>query len=287
MPLEPADRCWCGCSLLQGVHILAIYTTVLGVFSFVSLLTGPPPIEQHGHGDHGDHGDGAASSGAVPVSDTAAALKAVTTVVGTFGLVAGMKGIVGVAFRDPGRVRVLFAYHCILLLQSSIMIIFRLTEICDILEKEKKEGKFGEKGKHLDCSTAQMVLIMEFTIHTMVFGYFTFIIWSLAKKLEDARSDIAAGRSFEDHEDSFGPLGLSGGGVGGRFRLWGSPFDGPFGPVSAPSSLQQQMPLNRPYSESTAFTGEPRHIEEPQVGARRAPAPAPVQPFSGTAYRIE
>jgi len=253
MPLQPAESCCGACPLLQGVQIIASYTVVVGTFSLLSLLMKGPADK--------------------PVaSESMQVVEFLERVYHTLAFFAGLKGLIGVMFRDSRRLRVLFLYHLGELIVKGIAVILREAEACEELRRLQRLHKTAE---NVDCQTAQIGLLLEFCIHGALFSYFAYVIWSLVSRLESGELGRRGGLGELDQE-------LAERGV----------LADPWLFMGSGDALLQRAPLTSTLTEGAGgrgagsgaprpFSGVPRNLNE------RGEQPSPNEPFQGTPHRLE
>lgn len=229
--------------------MLSSYTVVVGGFSVLSLLTGR-------------------SREAAGESVLSALIDCVQTFVHSLALLAGLKGLVGIMYRDPRRLRTLLIYHIGEVAMRTVAVVFRVAEACDELKRLQRLHKMMK----IDCASARMALVAEYCIHATLFSYFIYIIWSLIVRLE--AGELGRPQLF-DHEladragltESFPPwffMGHPGG-----------------DPNNATLLQQQRTPLNvGGPGAPQPFSGAPRTLEDPSQ-------PHGIEPFRGTPHRLE
>lgn len=253
MPPAPAEHCCGACPLLQGVQIIASYTVVVGTFSLLSLLMKGPadkPIQ----------------------SETFQAVEFLETAFHTLAFFAGLKGLLGVMFRDPRRLRVLFFYHVGELLVKGIAFIFREAEACEELRKLERLHRSTQK---MDCQSARIAFLIEFIIHAMLFSYFAYVIWSLVTRLESG--ELGLGRTGLDLEQELADRAV----LADPWLFVGT---------GDTSTLLQNRPLlTTPLTGANGrqqggaprpFSGAPRNLNE------GGGEPAASEPFQGTPHRL-
>mmetsp|Transcript_9781 Transcript_9781/g.18920 ORF Transcript_9781/g.18920 Transcript_9781/m.18920 type:complete len:248 (-) Transcript_9781:131-874(-) len=244
---RPAEHCCGACPLLQGVQIVASYTVVVGMFSLLSLLMRGPAAKHPGP------------------PEMLLFVEWCQTFIHTVALFAGLKGLIGVMFRDPARLRTLLRYHIAELVVSSVGVVLKEVEACEELRKLRQI----HKSPKIDCTSARVLLMVEFAIHAFLFSYFAFVIWSLIARLEAGELGVRPPLLDPEHElaDRSGfsdvwPLGRT---AGDGNSLW-----------------MQRVPLSGGPSAAAGpqpFSGAPRTLSDQQ-------AVAP-EPFHGTAHRLE
>merc|ERR1719359_1137636 len=143
--------------------MIASYEVVTGGFSVLSLLTGR-------------------SREATGRSELSAIIDCVQTFVHSLALLAGLKALVGIMYRDPRRLRILLVYHVGELFMRSLAIVFREMEAC--AELKRLQQLHHHKMANIDCSSARIAIFVEYCIHVVLFGYFIYAIWSLITRLE-------------------------------------------------------------------------------------------------------
>jgi len=256
MPPAPAEHCCGACPLLQGVQIIASYTVVVGTFSLLSLLMKGPQDE--------------------PIqSETVQAVEFVEMLFHALAFCAGLKGLIGVMFRDPRRLRVLFFYHIGELLVKGIAFIFREAEACVEL---KKLQRLHSSAKKMDCQSARIAFLLEFSIHAVLFSYFAYVIWSLITRLESGELGLrTTGLDLEqelaDRAVLADPWLFMGAGDTSALLQTRPPLSTPL--TGGGANSRQQGGAPRP------FSGAPRNLNE------RDGQPAPNEPFQGTPHRLE
>jgi len=252
MAPRPAENCCGFCPLPQGVQIIASYIVVVGMFSFLSLFMHSP------------------SKAGQP--ESLAIVQGCQTVVHTFALFAGFKGLVGIMLNDPGRLRSLLRYQVAELTMSCIAFVCKEVEACTELRRLQRLRRPPAGAPHMSCGIARLRLLVEFTIISSLLSYFAFIVWSLIARMEagelgprppfldlDGEHELADRAGLADPWLSGGMVPLAGlAGGGGVAAAAGA--DG----AGAP----------RP------FSGAPRRLAEQQ-------APEACEPFAGTPHRLE
>jgi len=227
--------------------MIAAYTVFIGGFCVLSLLTGR-------------------SRESAGQSETAAIIECVQTFVHSLGLLAGLKGMVGVMYRDPRRLRVLLIYHIGDLAMRGISIVFREVEACEELARLQRQQKMLK----IDCPSARVVLLVEFCIHSIFFSYVIFIIWSLIVRLEAGElgsPPFLGEHELDDHAGESWPPWL---------------FVGHPGETNA-ALLQNRTPLNTggpAVGAPAPFSGAPRTLQD-------QPQSQGLEPFRGTPHRLE
>mmetsp|Transcript_40052 Transcript_40052/g.101737 ORF Transcript_40052/g.101737 Transcript_40052/m.101737 type:complete len:261 (+) Transcript_40052:105-887(+) len=260
MPLQPAENCCGACPLLQGVQIIASYTVVVGTFSLLSLLMKWPADK--------------------PVaSESMQVVEFLETVYHTLAFFAGLKGLIGVMFRDSRRLRVLFLYHLGELIVKGIAVIVMEAEACEELRRLQRLHKTAENA---DCQKARIELFLEFCIHGALFSYFAYVIWSLVSRLESGELGRRGGLGDLDQE-------LADRGVLADPWLF-------MGSSDTQHALLQRAPLTSTLTEGAGsrgggrsagsgaprpFSGAPRNLNE------RGEQPSPNEPFQGTPHRLD
>jgi len=243
------------CPLIQGVQIISSYTVVVGTFSFLSLLM---------RGPHDEVGE----------TEAMVVVEFAQTIMHTTALFAGLKGILGVLFRDPARLRVLFLYHLCELVLSCVAIVFREVEACDELKKLQQLHKSDAMGK-LDCSSARIWMFAMFSTHVLLVAYFAYVIWSLFTRLE--AGDMAV-RPHLFEEELANRAGLA--------DPWllirhGDNSNLPFPPRVPPNRQHGAALGGAGAAEPAPFSGQPRTLAEQQ------PLASAPEHFRGTPHRLE
>lgn len=238
--------------------MIASYQVVTGGFSILSLITGR-------------------SREAAGESELSAIIDCVQTFVHSLALLAGLKGLVGIMYRDSQRLRILLVYHVGELMMRSVAIVFREVEACR--ELKRLQELHHDKMAKIDCASARTALFAEYCIHCALFCYFMYMIWSLITRLE--AGELGRPQLF-DHE--LGQLDRTG--LGESMPPWF--FMNHQGDTNA-GLLQQQrtglLPgLNAASGNPPPFSGEPRTLEDLHPALGSAPS---IQPFRGTPHRLE
>mmetsp|Transcript_77346 Transcript_77346/g.195321 ORF Transcript_77346/g.195321 Transcript_77346/m.195321 type:complete len:217 (-) Transcript_77346:170-820(-) len=206
-------------------------------------------------------------------SETVQAVEFLKDVFLTLAFFAGLKGLIGVMFRDPRRLRVLFFYHVGELFVKGIAFIFREAEACVEL---KKLQRLHSSAKKMDCQSARFFFLLEFSIHAVLFSYFAYVIWSLVTRLESG--ELGLRRTGLDLEQELADRAV----LADPWLFMGT------GDASA--LLQNRPPLSTPLTGANSrqqggaprpFSGAPRNLNE------RGGEPAPNEPFQGTPHRLE
>eukprot|EP00747_Dinoflagellata_sp_TGD_P019142 gnl/TRDRNA2_/TRDRNA2_126972_c0_seq1.p1 gnl/TRDRNA2_/TRDRNA2_126972_c0~~gnl/TRDRNA2_/TRDRNA2_126972_c0_seq1.p1 ORF type:complete len:269 (+),score=36.88 gnl/TRDRNA2_/TRDRNA2_126972_c0_seq1:48-809(+) len=253
--MQPAERCCGSCTLLQGVQIIASYDVVNGAVHVLWLLTGR-------------------SETVAGRSDIAIVVDSVQTFVHAMALLAGLKGLVGAVLRDARRVRMLFVYHVVELIVGCIAIIFRDAEACREIARLQRLHRKNNYWQGMDCSSIRGLLFMEFGIHLLLFSYLSYIVWSLAERLQSSggAGDLGRPPLLGDHE--LAERGFGGDGL----PPW---FLGASGGLDGDMQQQQRAPLNLHGQTGSAppFSGQPRNLADASI---QGPTP-----FSGTPHRLE
>mmetsp|Transcript_81746 Transcript_81746/g.210500 ORF Transcript_81746/g.210500 Transcript_81746/m.210500 type:complete len:254 (-) Transcript_81746:151-912(-) len=252
MALRPAEYCCGACPLLQGVQIIASCTVASGTYTLLSMLMRGP-------------------NDRVAQSETMAAVEFMKMIVHSFALLAGLKGLIGVMFRDPRHLRVLFLYHIVELFTMGIALIVREIEACKELDKIQRLTK---SKRTIPCSSARVALFADFCIHAILFLYFAYIIWSLMNHLEAGEMGIRPPLLGGEHELT--SMGGTRGDMADPWLLLGQHAD------AQQSLMQQRAPLNMhgggANSGPAPFSGAPRRLTEEELPA--------AEPFRGTPHRL-
>eukprot|EP00811_Abedinium_folium_P000729 NODE_10668_length_1336_cov_8.930521.p1 GENE.NODE_10668_length_1336_cov_8.930521~~NODE_10668_length_1336_cov_8.930521.p1 ORF type:complete len:247 (-),score=72.51 NODE_10668_length_1336_cov_8.930521:464-1204(-) len=246
MPLQPAMRFCGGFQLLQGVQVIASYTVILGAVSIFSLVTG--------------RGEAADMPKMVAIADSVQAL------VHAFALIAGLKGLVGIMLRDPKRIRMLLIYHVIEVVTSCIVVALRIVGACDELRLLQQKEQL--KAPRMSCESARLALLSEFVLHTSLFSYCIYIIWS-------AMTRMGAGE-YGRTPSLFGDVGLVGlDEFNDTVGTW----------LTVPphgNTTVLRDPLNVSPMMAPPFSGQPRTLAEPaELQSLQH------EHFSGTPQRLE
>jgi hypothetical protein len=227
--------------------MIASYEVVIGGFSVLSLVTGRSREAQ---------------------PELLAAIECVQKFVHALALLAGLKGLVGIMYRDPRRLRILLLYQVCDLVMQTVAIFFREIEACHELSQLKQLHK--DKYSKLTCGTVRREILIEYCIRSALFSYFTYVIWSLITRLEAGEFGR---QDFFDHELADHAA------LGDSLPPWF--FMGhPGGDDNAGFLSQQRAPLNGPASGMPQpFSGAPRTLDPPQAQS--------IEPFRGTPHRLE
>lgn len=156
--MRPLELCCGSCPLTQGVQIIASYTVVIGTFQLLVLLM-PSAKAPKAH------------------SEAEALVYCIKTIFDALAFFAGLKGLIGIIFKDPRRIRMLFVYHIVNIIVECIVTVVREIEVCKDLERLQKDSG-------LDCSAVRLVYFGSFCVKVLVFSYFVYVIWSLIVRLE-------------------------------------------------------------------------------------------------------
>eukprot|EP00397_Hematodinium_sp_SG-2012_P036046 GEMP01038863.1.p1 GENE.GEMP01038863.1~~GEMP01038863.1.p1 ORF type:complete len:230 (+),score=19.64 GEMP01038863.1:32-691(+) len=157
MRIAPAEKCYCGCSLVQGVHSLAMYAMFNGIFSFLALLVGPHDSSLHL---------------ALKFHNACHAL----------GFFFGARGFVGLQMKNAARLHVLALYFAYAWMVNILFQIFRMPYLCAELEKQEPKRKEADNAER--CHEIIVITWGVLFLQGFMYAYFSFIVWSLAKKFQ-------------------------------------------------------------------------------------------------------
>lgn len=260
MSPPPAEHCCCACPLLQGVQIIASYTVVVGTYNLLSLLMRGPADEP-------------------AQSESLQVVSFLETVYHTLAFFAGLKGLIGIMFRDSRRLRVLFLYNIGDLLVKSVTLIFREAEACDEL---RKRHSLHPTAVPMNCETARVLVMTEYVIHTALFAYFVYVIWSLITRLESGELGLRRGMDMDqelaDRAVLVDPWLFIGAGDASNSLMSRAPLV-PGAPQAGAG--ERGAAAGRGGGVPRPFSGAPRNLDE------RGQQPASSEPFQGTAHRLE
>mmetsp|Transcript_54639 Transcript_54639/g.158696 ORF Transcript_54639/g.158696 Transcript_54639/m.158696 type:complete len:270 (-) Transcript_54639:99-908(-) len=267
-PIPPAEQCCCSCDLPKGVQIISSYTVIVGTFSMLSLV-------MRGPADRPEE------------SVTAQAVDSLETVYHSLALFAGLKGLMGIMFLDPRRLRLLLTYHIVELLVKTIVLVFREAEACE--ELRRIQNLHHNSARRMTCENARLFLFLEYTFHTVLFTYFVYIIWSLIVRLEggefgprrtafDLDQELADRAVLAEPWLFLGPADSQNSALLQRATITGghvpnSHASGAGGAGFGAGGRQGGAP--RP------FSGAPRNLNEQGAEASAS------EPFQGTPHRLE
>mmetsp|Transcript_32409 Transcript_32409/g.69424 ORF Transcript_32409/g.69424 Transcript_32409/m.69424 type:complete len:264 (-) Transcript_32409:69-860(-) len=260
----PAETCCWTCPLLQGAQIISSYTVLVGAFSILSLLLQGPDDEV--------------------TSETLQTVNLFDRGFHTLAFCAGMKGMIGVMFRDVRRLRVLLLYLVVEMAVKGVNVIFREVEACDELKRmealEVERAAHSDNAHHhhklrfADCSWVRIALFGDFLFHTALFAYFAYILWSLIKRLEAGEFRMSV---FADLEQE-----LADRAVLEEPWLWSGQQEGQTDNQnqSRVGAARLAGPAGRGRGLPRPFSGAPRNLSENEEQAS-------LQPFQGTAHRLD
>lgn len=229
-PMPPAEQCCCVCSLPQGVQAISWYSVIVGALSMLSLLM-----------------NGLVDS---PVrSRLEQAVGLLETLFHSLAFFAGLKGLLGVMFRDSKPLRTLLLYHASELVVRSVSFLFREADACSELRRLQILHRAPQD---MTCETPRIAMLLTFVVHCATLLYFVYVVWSFIVRLQSGEFGHP-GIGFEDTEAFFRHGGaleaLDGAQPAGQAI---QPFAGP------PRSLREG---GEGCIVGEAFRGEPQRLE--------------------------
>lgn len=268
---------FCGCwSLLRGVQMVASYTVVISGFSMIALF----------------------GAGRIPGQSTAVAvMQCIQRLMHMMGLFAGLKGLTGVALREPSRLRMLLIYYVMELIVNIVDMVVREAMACVDLASFQRlhphnSTDHSSQIDKVECSSVRWVVFMDYTVYALFYAYVAYAIWSLMIRLEDCEfgppASLLAG--LGDHLGRGGGsrnlhgsnnlalasllMGQGANDVNAESLLEQGGLSGTAG--ASPSSARDvQM------QSFSGFSGTPHTLAEQQQTAGASP-----EPFSGTPFRL-
>jgi len=160
--LPPTQQCCCGCSLQRGVQMIALYSIVVGALTLTSLLI-----------------DGTEDNPALTEADELVGMMAM--IYQSLALFVGLKGVLGIAFRDMRSVRMLLLYYVVEVIVRSIAFAAREAWACTELRRLQL---LREASDELTCETMRSELLVVYLLHIAVLLYFAYVIWSFVVRTE-------------------------------------------------------------------------------------------------------
>eukprot|EP00812_Abedinium_dasypus_P009876 NODE_3534_length_773_cov_278.782730.p2 GENE.NODE_3534_length_773_cov_278.782730~~NODE_3534_length_773_cov_278.782730.p2 ORF type:complete len:225 (+),score=56.45 NODE_3534_length_773_cov_278.782730:40-675(+) len=195
--------------------------------------------------------------------ESIAVVDTVETFVHACAFIAGLKGLIGIMFRDPKRIRMLLIYHIVEVVTSGIVVVFRVAGACEELDRLRQPQ--AERNLRISCSSVRLALAGEFVLHFCFFSYCIFIIWSLMTRME--AGEFGRGLSLFGSEGLFDRTDVN--------ASW------LFLPTHEANAAQQYVPLGVPVlAVAPPFSGEPRTLAGPTE-------PCTVDHFRGMPRRLD